>query len=100
MDYAQLWFWIVTACFAIYFFLEGFDFGVDLLRPFIAKNERERKALINTIGPFWDGNEVWVILAAGRDFRHLSAVVWGALNWTVSAVYPDSAGLDRARRGL
>ena len=84
MDYAQLWFWIVTACFAIYFFLEGFDFGVDLLRPFIAKNERERKALINTIGPFWDGNEVWVILAAGAIFATFP-LWYGAL---LTGLYP------------
>lgn len=68
MDLPALWFWIVAGCFTLYFFLEGFDFGVDLLRPFIAKSEAERRALIGTIGPFWDGNEVWVILAASLIF--------------------------------
>jgi cytochrome d ubiquinol oxidase subunit II len=52
----------------LYFFLEGFDFGVDALRPQLAKNEAEERALTGTIGPFWDGNEVWVIAAAGLMF--------------------------------
>ncbi|GGR07731.1 cytochrome d ubiquinol oxidase subunit II [Deinococcus ruber] len=84
MSEAVLWFWLVTACFAVYFFLEGFDFGVDLLRPFLAKNEAERRALIQTIGPFWDGNEVWVILAAGAIFATFPAW-YGAL---LTGMYP------------
>ena len=84
MDDAALWFWLITACFAIYFFLEGFDFGVDLLRPMLAKNEAERRALIQSIGPFWDGNEVWVILAAGAIFATFPAW-YGAL---LTGMYP------------
>ncbi len=83
-DYATLWFCVVVAIFGIYFFLEGFDFGVDLLRPFIAKNERERKAMIGTIGPFWDGNEVWVILAATVIFATFP--LWFGAMFT--AMYP------------
>ncbi|WP_217628203.1 cytochrome d ubiquinol oxidase subunit II [Micromonospora nigra] len=63
-----LWFWLVALTFTLYFFLEGFDFGVDILRPLLARNEAEERALTGTIGPFWDGNEVWVIAAAGLMF--------------------------------
>ena len=64
MDLVALWFWLIALTFTLYFFLEGFDFGVDILRPLLAKNEAEERALTGTIGPFWDGNEVWVIAAA------------------------------------
>lgn len=67
-ELATIWFILLAVIFCIYFFLEGFDFGVDLLRPFIAKTEAEKRTLIGTIGPFWDGNEVWVILGAGVMF--------------------------------
>jgi len=79
-----VWFILVAATFTIYFFLEGFDFGVDLLRPFLARNEAQRKALIGTIGPFWDGNEVWVILAAGAIFAAFPTW-YGAL---LTSMYP------------
>lgn len=68
MDLVTLWFWLIALTFTLYFFLEGFDFGVDILRPFLARNEPEERALVGTIGPFWDGNEVWVIAAAGVMF--------------------------------
>ncbi|MFC4452925.1 cytochrome d ubiquinol oxidase subunit II [Deinococcus sonorensis] len=84
MTLADLWFWIIAVSFTIYFFLEGFDFGVDLLRPLLARNERERKAMIGTIGPFWDGNEVWVILAAGTIFATFP-LWYGAL---LTGIYP------------
>ncbi len=51
-----------------FFFLEGFDYGVGMLLPFVAKTDRERRAVINTIGPVWDGNEVWMITAGGAMF--------------------------------
>ncbi|MBN1218331.1 MAG: cytochrome d ubiquinol oxidase subunit II, partial [Anaerolineae bacterium] len=51
-----------------YFILEGFDFGVGILLPFLGKNDQERRMVINTIGPFWDGNEVWLITAGGAIF--------------------------------
>ncbi|MGN9809540.1 cytochrome d ubiquinol oxidase subunit II [Micromonospora sp. BQ11] len=68
MDLVTLWFWLVALTFTLYFFLEGFDFGVDILRPLLARTEAEERALTGTIGPFWDGNEVWVIAAAGIMF--------------------------------
>jgi cytochrome bd ubiquinol oxidase subunit II len=80
----DLWFWLIALTFTLYFFLEGFDFGVDILRPLLAKNEAEERALTGTIGPFWDGNEVWVIAAAGVMFSTFP-VWYGAV---FSGMYP------------
>jgi cytochrome d ubiquinol oxidase subunit II len=68
MDLNILWFILVTVLFCGFFFLEGFDYGVGILLPFIAKKDNERRAVINTIGPVWDGNEVWMITAGGAMF--------------------------------
>jgi len=68
MDLNILWFILITVLFVGFFFLEGFDFGVGILLPFLGKNDQERRVLINTIGPHWDGNEVWVITAGGAMF--------------------------------
>ena len=68
MDLNILWFILLTILFSGFFFLEGFDYGVGLLLPFVAKTDRERRAVINTIGPVWDGNEVWMIVAGGAMF--------------------------------
>jgi len=67
-DLNTLWFILVTVLFIGYFILEGFDFGVGILLPFLGKEDRERRVIINTIGPFWDGNEVWLITAGGAIF--------------------------------
>lgn len=68
IDLNTVWFILVAVLFAGYFLLEGFDFGVGILAPFLAKNNSERNAIIKTIGPVWDGNEVWLITAAGALF--------------------------------
>lgn len=68
MDLNTLWFILLTILFSGFFFLEGFDYGVGMLLPFVAKTDRERRAVINTIGPVWDGNEVWMIVAGGAMF--------------------------------
>ncbi len=62
------WFILIGLLWAGYFFLEGFDFGVGMLMPFVAKTDLERRALVNAIGPTWDGNEVWLIVAGGATF--------------------------------
>jgi len=64
----QLWFALITVLWLGYFFLEGFDFGVGTLLPFVAKDDLDRRVAINTIGPVWDGNEVWLITAGGATF--------------------------------
>ncbi|WEG73307.1 cytochrome d ubiquinol oxidase subunit II [Vagococcus intermedius] len=63
-----LWFIIIGVLFTGFFFLEGFDFGVGMSVKLLAKNRHERDALINTIGPVWDANEVWLITAGGALF--------------------------------
>jgi cytochrome d ubiquinol oxidase subunit II len=68
MELHTLWFCLVAVLWIGYFTLEGFDFGVGMLLPVLAKNEKERRVLYNTIGPVWDGNEVWVLTAGGAIF--------------------------------
>ena len=64
----QFWFVTIAVLWLGYFFLEGFDFGVGILMPFLAKDDMDRRVMINTIGPVWDGNEVWLITAGGATF--------------------------------
>ena len=68
MDLNTVWFILIAVLFIGYFFLEGFDYGVGILLPFLAKDDRDRRVIINTIGPHWDGNEVWLITAGGAMF--------------------------------
>lgn len=63
-----LWFVLIAVLWTGYLVLEGFDFGVGMLLPFLAKDEKERRVMINTVGPHWDGNEVWVLTAGGATF--------------------------------
>jgi len=68
MDLATFWFMVVAFFWLGFLFLEGFDFGVGMLLPVIGWDNAERRTLIETIGPVWDGNEVWLIVAAGVMF--------------------------------
>ena len=68
MSLQEFWFLLIAVLWIGYFFLEGFDFGVGILTRLLARNETERRVLINTIGPVWDGNEVWLITAGGATF--------------------------------
>ncbi|HID37894.1 MAG TPA: cytochrome d ubiquinol oxidase subunit II [Calditrichaeota bacterium] len=68
MDLNTLWFILIAVLFIGFFFLEGFDYGVGILLPFIGKEDRDRRVVINTIGTFWDGNEVWLLTAGGAIF--------------------------------
>jgi len=63
-----LWFILIAVLWIGFFFLEGFDFGVGMLLPFLGKKDEERRAIINTIGSVWDGNEVWLLTAGGATF--------------------------------
>jgi cytochrome bd ubiquinol oxidase subunit II len=63
-----VWFILIGVLFTGFFFLEGFDYGVGILLPFLGRKDVERRVIINTIGPFWDGNEVWLITAGGAMF--------------------------------
>jgi cytochrome d ubiquinol oxidase subunit II len=62
------WFVAIAALWFGYLFLEGFDFGVGMLMRLLGRGEADRRAMLNTIGPVWDGNEVWLIVAAGATF--------------------------------
>lgn len=62
------WFVLIAVLWVGYFILEGFDFGVGILLPFLSKNEADRRAVLTTLGPVWDGNEVWVLVAGGATF--------------------------------
>jgi cytochrome d ubiquinol oxidase subunit II len=68
MDLNTIWFILIVVLFCGFFFLEGFDYGVCILMPFLGKNDTDRRILINTIGPIWDGNEVWLLTAGGAIF--------------------------------
>ena len=68
LDLNTLWFILIAVLFTGFFFLEGFDYGVGILLPVVARNDKERRVVINTIGPHWDGNEVWLLTAGGAIF--------------------------------
>ncbi len=77
------WFFIWVLLWAVYFMLDGFDLGLGALMPVLARNEQDRKTLLNSIGPFWDGNEVWLITAGAVTF----AAFPGAYATMFSALY-------------
>src|SRR5262245_3241233 len=68
MATTTVWFIIIAFLWTGYFFLEGFDFGVGALLPLLGWDDAERRALLGTIGPVWDGNEVWFIVAGAGMF--------------------------------
>lgn len=68
MNLNMLWFFLIAILYVGFFILEGFDFGVGMLLPFLGKTDGERRTIMNTIGPHWDGNEVWLITAGGATF--------------------------------
>ncbi len=68
MELHDVWFVLIAVLWTGYFFLEGFDFGVGILTKLLARNRPEKRVLINTIGPVWDGNEVWLLTAGGATF--------------------------------
>ena len=64
----SIWFLLWGLLWAIYFMLDGYDLGLGAMMPFVAKSEKDRKIIYNSMGPFWDGNEVWLITAGGVTF--------------------------------
>ncbi len=63
-----LWFWLASIMIAIYATMDGFDFGAGILHPFVAKTDSERRQVLAAIGPYWDGNEVWLLAGGGVMF--------------------------------
>lgn len=77
-----IWFVLWGLLWAVYFILDGFDFGLGTLLPFLAKNNNDKVAIYNAAGPYWDGNEVWLITAGGVTFAAFPkayAVMFSAL---------------------
>lgn len=68
MELTTVWFSLIAVLWMGYFLLEGFDFGVGTLLPVLGRNDLERRVMLNTIGPVWDGNEVWLLVAGGATF--------------------------------
>jgi cytochrome d ubiquinol oxidase subunit II len=83
MHLYDLWFVLIAVLWTGYFVLEGFDFGVGMLLPVLGRDDTDRRVLINTIGPVWDGNEVWLLVAGGATFAAFPS--WYAT--TFSAFY-------------
>ena len=73
MNLQILWFCLIAVLWGGYLVLEGFDFGVGMLLPFVPRDEDERDAMFETIGPVWDGNEVWLVTAGGATFAAFPA---------------------------
>jgi len=73
MDLQTIWFLAIAVLWTGYFVLEGFDFGVGMLLPVIGRDDTDRRVMINSIGPVWDGNEVWLITAIGATFAAFPA---------------------------
>ena len=105
MDLNILWFILITVLFAGFFLLEGFDYGVELLAPLVGQDETERRLLLHTIAPVWDGNEVWMITAGGAlfaAFPHVYATMFSAfylaLFLLLCALILRGAGLELRNR--
>lgn len=64
----EFWFLLIAFMFTLFFVLEGFDFGVGTVAKFLGKNDHEKRVYLNTVGPFWDANEVWLISAGAAMF--------------------------------
>ncbi len=100
MHLNTLWSVIIAIFWVGFFVLEGFDFGVGMLHTIVGRTDTERRVALNTIGPFWDGNEVWLIVAGAATF----AAFPGWYGDDVLRVVPGVAGgpgrADGAWRGV
>ena len=89
MSLADLWFVLFVAIIAGYLVLDGFDLGVGMLHPFAAREDRERRIVLNSIGPIWDGNEVWLVVGGGvlfAAFPVVYAALFSGLYWALMLV--------------
>src|SRR4030042_7143293 len=68
MDLNTVWFILIAILYLGFFVLEGFDFGVGILLPFLGRDDTRRRMILNSVGPHWDGNEVWLLTAGGATF--------------------------------
>jgi len=86
MDYAKLWFVLWAVLWTGYFALDGFDLGVGFSGWLAADGDEERRGVFSSIGPFWDGNEVWLVTAGGATFAAFPAVYAGLFSWLYPAL--------------
>ncbi|OGR15103.1 MAG: cytochrome d ubiquinol oxidase subunit II [Desulfobacterales bacterium RIFOXYA12_FULL_46_15] len=68
MELQSIWFFLWGLLWAVFFMTDGFDFGIGTLYPFLGKTDQDKRVMINSIGPLWDGNEVWLLTAGGVTF--------------------------------
>jgi cytochrome d ubiquinol oxidase subunit II len=87
MDYAKVWFVFWAVLWAGYFALDGFDLGVGFSGWLAAEGDDERRSVFLSVGPFWDGNEVWLITAGGATFAAFPAVYAGLFSWLYPALF-------------
>jgi hypothetical protein len=97
MSLVPFWYIVIAILWTGFFILEGFDFGVGMLHALAGRDEAGRRAAINTIGPLWDGNEVWLIVAAAGMFAAFPG--WYATMFSQPGLQPHRAQ-HRLRRLL
>src|SRR5262249_37146541 len=85
---AGIWFALASVMLAIYVVMDGFDFGAGVLHLDVAKTDRERRQVLAAIGPFWDGNEVWLLAAGGVLFLAFPKVLAAGLSGFYMAIFP------------
>jgi len=83
----EVWFAIAALMMTAYVVLDGFDFGAGLLHPYVARTDRERRQVLAAIGPFWDGNEVWLLATGGALFVAFPAVLASGLSGFYFAIF-------------
>ena len=82
-----LWFALAAVMVAVYVVLDGFDFGAGALHLLVARSDRERRQVLATIGPFWDGNEVWLLAAGGVLFLAFPGALAAGLSGFYLAIF-------------
>jgi cytochrome d ubiquinol oxidase subunit II len=86
MEFQIIWFILWGVLWAVYFMADGFDFGVGIMYPYLGKTDGEKRTIINSIGPVWDGNEVWLVTAGGATFAAFPAVYASMFSYLYSAL--------------
>src|SRR5215470_12612868 len=87
-ELVELWFAIAAVMLTAYVVLDGFDLGAGALHSYVARNDRERRQVLAAIGPFWDGNEVWLLATGGILFLAFPKVLAAGLSGFYMAVVP------------
>ena len=95
-----VWFILVCVLFAGFFTLEGFDYGVGILLPFLGKTDVERRQMINTVGPVWDGNQVWMIYGRWCNILHPSTCLCYFVQWFLLGFILDVSCFNCSRRSI